>query len=368
MTIRLRHLVHVLAALVVICAAVFWSGIISISASSGHWTITDLILHTAMRRSVIFHARNVTVPPDLEHPGLVRRGAAHFESGCAPCHGSPVRPRSTVPQEMTPPPPPLAPVIGQWEPQHLFWIVKHGVKFTGMPAWPALSRDDEVWAITAFLLAMPEMDGATYTALAYGAAEPPARGAGGLSLVTRPPLENCVRCHDREGKGDPNGAFPRLDIQTEIYLRKALEAYHRGQRASGIMESMVAPLTEAETTALAAHYARKAPDAPAPVDPASLPPDILRRGKEIAQNGIPERNVASCLGCHGPKTGRPEFPQIHGQYREYLEIQLNLFVSGTRGSGAEFEHLMSMATHALDPVDIEAVAAWFASRPPSADN
>src|SRR5690606_39197382 len=89
MTIRLRHLVHVLAALVVTCAAVFWSGIISISASSGHWTITDLILHTAMRRSVIFHARNITVPPDLEHPGLVRRGAAHFESGCAPCHGSP---------------------------------------------------------------------------------------------------------------------------------------------------------------------------------------------------------------------------------------------------------------------------------------
>ncbi len=366
MTIRPRHLVYILVALALVGGAVFWSGIISISASSGHWAITDAVLHTAMRRSVIFHARNVPAPPDLEHPALIRRGAGHFETGCAPCHGSPARPQGAVPPEMTPHPPPLAPVVDEWEPRHLFWIVKHGVKFTGMPAWPALSRDDEVWAVTAFLLALPGMDAARYTALAYGEADPPSAGAGGLSLAAHPPLEDCVRCHGRDGTGEANGAFPRLDIQTEVYLRTALAAYHHGRRVSGIMESAAAPLTEAEIATLAEHYAREAPAAPAALDPASLPADLLARGEAVARHGIPAKDIGACLGCHESDTGRPDFPRLHGQYRGYLALQLDLFASGARRGGAEFAHLMSAATHKLEPADIEAVAAWFASRDPAA--
>jgi len=40
----------------------------------------------------------------------------------------------------------------------LFQVVNHGLKFTGMPEWPVRDRDDEVWAMVAFLKKMPELD------------------------------------------------------------------------------------------------------------------------------------------------------------------------------------------------------------------
>jgi mono/diheme cytochrome c family protein len=52
---------------------------------------------------------------------------------------------------MLPQPPDLADVVGEWNNAQLFRIVKHGVRFTGMPAWPMQDRDDEVWAMVAFL-------------------------------------------------------------------------------------------------------------------------------------------------------------------------------------------------------------------------
>ena len=69
---------------------------------------------------------------------------------------------------MTPPPPFLPEKVPQWQPHELFWIVRHGVKFTGMPAWPALGRTDEVWAMVAFLRRLPEMEPEAYRALATG--------------------------------------------------------------------------------------------------------------------------------------------------------------------------------------------------------
>ena len=69
---------------------------------------------------------------------------------------------------MTPPPPELTGRVSRYKAEELFSIVKHGIKFTGMPAWPVQQRDDEVWAVVAFLRRMPEVDAAEYRRLAYG--------------------------------------------------------------------------------------------------------------------------------------------------------------------------------------------------------
>jgi hypothetical protein len=58
---------------------------------------------------------------------------------------------------MTPHLPYLPPVIPARQPDELFYIVKHGIKFTGMPAWPAQQRDDERWAMVAFLRRLPDL-------------------------------------------------------------------------------------------------------------------------------------------------------------------------------------------------------------------
>src|SRR3989337_1213280 len=103
-----------------------------------------------MRKSVETHSSDIEVPP-LDDPALARRGAGHYAASCAPCHGAPGVARSAVTKAMTPPPPYLPEQVPAWQDAELFWIVRHGVKFTGMPAWPALQRSDEVWAMVAFL-------------------------------------------------------------------------------------------------------------------------------------------------------------------------------------------------------------------------
>jgi hypothetical protein len=140
------------AAVVAITAGVLLliSGIVPIKASSGHWKITAFILDFAKVRSVSTHSWGIT-PPPLEDDLLITRGAAHYENGCVPCHGGPGRVIPPVMAAMLPTPPELRQRLSRWRPEELFSIVKHGIKFTGMPPWPAQERDDEVWAVVAFL-------------------------------------------------------------------------------------------------------------------------------------------------------------------------------------------------------------------------
>lgn len=367
MMIRLRHLLMLAAGGAAAVVVVLWLGLVQISASSGHWAITDWVLHAVMRQSVKFHAAGLDAP-DLSDPALLRRGAGHFESGCAACHGSPAQPRGPVVMSMTPHPPDLATRIDDWRPQDLFWVVKHGVKFTGMPAWPTQARDDEVWSMVAFLQALPGMDAEAYRRHAFGPAEHEGDAAD-LSTTVRPARADCVRCHGDDGLGDPNGAFPRLDIQPVEVLVDALAAYAAGTRQSGIMQAAVSGLTEAERRRLAASFMSDAPLAPAALDPAEVGAEVLARGREIALRGIPRHDVAACEGCHGPPAARQaDFPRIAGQYPGYLEDQLRLFADEEGRGGGRFASLMTLAAHRLEPADIAAVARWYASRDPRSES
>ena len=42
-------------------------------------------------------------------------------------------------------------------PAEQFWIVKHGVKMTGMPAWGITHDDELLWDVVAFVRKLPEM-------------------------------------------------------------------------------------------------------------------------------------------------------------------------------------------------------------------
>lgn len=329
-------------------------GLIPIAASSGHWRITAWFLHFTMRRSVATHSLGDEVPP-LDEPRLVLRGAGAYESMCQSCHGRPEEPLPVVPQAATPPPPRLGPGLNdKWDPEELIYIVKHGVKFTGMPAWPTQQRDDEVHAMVAFLRTLPELDAAGYHRLVYGDTPPPVADDTLRELARR----NCAQCHGSDGCGRGLGAFPRLAGQTREYLSASLHAYVAGRRHSGVMQTIATRLGPAERDGLAAHYSELPACPPLAVSHESA----IERGRVIAHHGDPTRRLPSCVDCHGPGPSprNPEIPALAGQYREYLELQLELFQQDRRG-GTDYADLMEPVAHYIDAEQIRAVAAYYAS-------
>jgi mono/diheme cytochrome c family protein len=85
---------------------------------------------------------------------------------------------------LRPQPPPLADVVPEWSTAELFWIAKHGIRMTGMPAWGPTHGDDELWAMVAFVKTLPTMSAEDYRRMEMEAANgrperaQPERGQG----------------------------------------------------------------------------------------------------------------------------------------------------------------------------------------------
>lgn len=350
-----------------------WSGLFNVAATTPHWPITDWFLHYVMINSVKTRTLAIEAPDTLDSPAMIARGAGHYASGCASCHGAPGRPRSPIVHEMSPVAPDLAKTVPTWEPKHLFWIVKNGVKFTGMPAWVSgREREDEVWAVVAFLKRLPDLSEQDYARLAMGAENDGA--VGGLVAIAHGPqgraprpdvLADCARCHGRDGMGRDGDAFPVIAGQAEDYLYDALSAYAVGTRHSGIMQTAAARIPYAEIAALAEHYAAQ-PRRPVAV-PAPLDPKLVARGERIARKGVRDTGTPACASCHGPApTARnPSYPKLAGQHASYLEQQLLLWEKedDSRGGGP-FREIMRKIAFGMEKDDIRAVAAYYASLPP----
>lgn len=346
-------------------ALVLVSGLVPIKASSGHWAITRWFLNFASSRSVWTHSLGVTAP-DLDDPALIMRGAGHFEGGCRACHGTTDGRLPPIAAAMTPTPPWLPEVLPQWQPRELFYIVKHGIKLTGMPAWPAQQRDDEVWAMVAFLRALPSLDGAGYRRLVHG--HPPAAPA--LAQMPEPAvspprevLDTCIRCHGLDGQGRGLPAFPKLAGQRALYLENALRAYARGERFSGIMRPIASALSDESMRELARYYS-SLPSAPTAGGSAVSDDEAARRGQRLATGGDHEMRVPACLKCHAPdRPANPAYPLLAGQYADYLRQQLKLFKEGTRG-GSPYASIMIKVAAELTDEQMQDAARYFARLQP----
>ncbi len=141
-----------------------YSGEYNVAATQPHYAPARWALNTIMVNSVRDHAEHVEVPP-LEDSALIRRGFSHFEQMCVVCHGAPGVPRGAIGKGLRPVPPELTEVVPRWNPAELFWIVKHGIKMSGMPAWGVTHEDERLWAIVAFLRVLPETSPAQYQAM-----------------------------------------------------------------------------------------------------------------------------------------------------------------------------------------------------------
>lgn len=347
MVVRWKHVLLAFLAAVILGSGFAWSGLMGVGARSGHWAVTDWFLHWVMRNSVRTAALQ-TEPPPFDNPEMLKLAAGHYEQGCAFCHGSPAGERSAVSRNMLPEPPDLKEKVPEWTKAELFHIVQDGVRFTGMPAWPAPHREDEVWSMVAFLEQVPQMSAENYRQLAGLDA------TGGSNAVL-----DCQSCHAPE-RLNGKSLIPSLAGQSETYLRESLFAYADGRRLSGVMQTAIAGLSKEQLASLAGDYASMQRGSVANHDANPRGADI-DKGRELAEKGRAADRIPACLTCHERADGNPSYPKLSGQSVPYLTNQLRLFRQEHRG-GTVFGHLMLPVANNLTDADIENVSAYFASK------
>jgi len=79
--------------------------------------------------------------------------------------------KSEIGEGLNPPPPDLAASVSDLSPQEIFWILKYGIKMTGMPAFGPTHDDEKLWDLTAFVKRLPTMTPDQYRAMAEDAEE-----------------------------------------------------------------------------------------------------------------------------------------------------------------------------------------------------
>lgn len=356
-------LATVFATVVVALVAVFllaWSGAYNVAANRGHFKVVEWFLTFAMRNSVELHARMVETPPSLDNPDLYILGAGHYHRSCLPCHGAPELSANPIAHYMLPPPPDLAAAVIHWKDRELFWIVKHGIKYTGMPAWITQSRGDEVWAVVAFLRKLPKLGPDDYRELVFGKNNPAPSGDGAFLASTASPdlFQSCLSCHGAEGQRPPSRLVPVLQGLRREYLLGQLAAFRSGRRESGIMQPVAAALPQSALQVAADFYAALEPP---PVLPGDAAVDIIERGKVLATQGSAFQRIPSCLTCHR-SDAMAIYPRLHGQNAAYMAGRLRRWKDAV-APGTDTEAIMMPIAKRLSEDQIEEVSAYFASLP-----
>lgn len=333
-----------------------WSGLYSVAASRGHWAVTEAILTFGMRNSVKTHAYGTEVPP-LDDKNLLALGAAHFHSGCAYCHGAPDLPASPVAQEMLPSPPDLSTSMREWHERELFWIIKNGIKYTGMPAWASQQRDDEIWALVAFLRILPGLDARAYRELALGGLVAPAQDGGDIVAEgASEAVSACARCHGENRRGPTSHLVPVLHGQPAAFLLAALEDYAHARRPSGIMQPQASDLSPEARAQVAQYYAALTPPVASgrPADP-----EAVERGRDLATKGNPGARLPPCMDCHSAYS-LSVYPRLAGQHAAYMANRLRLWKGGL-ASRSTTGPIMVPIARSLSEQQIEDVTAYFSS-------
>lgn len=153
-----------LGVLVIICIALMYSGVYDVSASRPENRVTKWVLSTTMKRSVRVHARGIKAP-DAVDQNTLDEGFEHYDEMCVTCHGAPGIDPSETGQGLEPSAPDLSKVAETWSPGELFWIIKNGIRRTGMPGFGVTHPDDKIWAIVSFVNKLPGMTPGEYEAI-----------------------------------------------------------------------------------------------------------------------------------------------------------------------------------------------------------
>ncbi|MGQ0835010.1 MAG: c-type cytochrome [Gammaproteobacteria bacterium] len=122
------------------------------------------MLEAVRDRSVATRSSDIAVP-SLDDPKLIAVGAEHYAEMCTGCHLAPGLRDTEIRAGLYPKPPNLAEHGEHRAPEETFWIIKHGFKMTGMPAWGLTHDDESIWGMVAFVRRLPDLSPDAYREL-----------------------------------------------------------------------------------------------------------------------------------------------------------------------------------------------------------
>ncbi|WP_051999931.1 c-type cytochrome [Caenispirillum salinarum] len=166
-----------LLVLLAIAVAIMFTGAYNVAATDAHTGLVRWALATTRVNAVRTRAEDIQVPGDLASPERIAAGAKAYDEKCVACHGAPGIKAFEFAEHMMPKPPEMGHVAEFWAPASIYWILDNGFKMTGMPAWGPFEEAEELWDITAFVEAYPDVDAARYKELTAG---PDGHGGEGM--------------------------------------------------------------------------------------------------------------------------------------------------------------------------------------------
>ncbi len=158
----MKKIVGLFAVLLLSISLYIWFGIYNIAATDKHWGITNAILEILRDRSIETRLEGIDIP-DLSDPMRIASGAANYDAMCAQCHLSPGVLSSEMYTGLYPQPPIFyQEKHGSHDVRANFWVIKNGIKLTGMPAWGSSHSDKEIWDMVAFINTINDISAEQY--------------------------------------------------------------------------------------------------------------------------------------------------------------------------------------------------------------
>jgi len=125
-------------------------GLMPVTADGPHPRLEAKIMPVVLHASVARRAPGEKNPVSLDEDNL-KAGVNIYKAMCARCHSTPAGGASVYGQSFYPPAPQLQGGLPAYTDSQLFWVIKHGIRNTGMPAWGSMLSDEEIWQIVTLL-------------------------------------------------------------------------------------------------------------------------------------------------------------------------------------------------------------------------
>jgi mono/diheme cytochrome c family protein len=148
-----NFIVGILFTLFVLAVAVAYyvmRGYLDTRADQPPSAIESKIAMSAMDASADRHAPDQKNPVPATEENLVA-GAKLYLDSCAGCHGLPSNPDSQFGRSFYPPVPAFFKDVPDMTESQNFYTIRHGVRWTGMPAWNKTLSDQQIWELVTFL-------------------------------------------------------------------------------------------------------------------------------------------------------------------------------------------------------------------------
>jgi mono/diheme cytochrome c family protein len=160
----MKFIAGFIAALLIVAAAalaIMYTGSYDVAANASDNPIVEWYLTNTMIRSVTRRANAIT-PPAQFTDQQARAGFSIYKDTCVYCHGAPGKDPAEISKGLNPEAPDLADAVSDMTNAELFWIIKNGIRMTGMASYGKVHSDDEIWNLVAFVQRLPKMSPEEY--------------------------------------------------------------------------------------------------------------------------------------------------------------------------------------------------------------